>query len=214
MAEFKLHCFSQSGNAYKSALMLALCGADWEAVWVDFFNGETRRPEWRDAHNEMGEAPVLEHRGRKLTQSGVINLYLSRHFGKFGPVSEAEEYEILRWTLFDNHKLSGILGPYRATKILLPDAPDPGAMAFLKARIDKAVAVLEGHLGRQPFMAGERATIADFSCAGYLFYPADEIDFDFAADYPNIHAWMDSIRALPGWTGPYELMPGERFRMR
>ena len=58
MAEYQLYCFAQSGNAYKAALMLALAGADWEPVWVDFFNGGTRTPEYR-AINEMGEVPVL-----------------------------------------------------------------------------------------------------------------------------------------------------------
>ena len=47
MAEFTLYCFAQSGNAYKAALMLNLCGADWEPRFVDFFNGETRTPEYR-----------------------------------------------------------------------------------------------------------------------------------------------------------------------
>ena len=60
MAEYKLHCFAQSGNAYKVALMLELAGADWEPVWVDFFHGATRTPEYLEL-NEMGEVPVLEH---------------------------------------------------------------------------------------------------------------------------------------------------------
>ena len=57
--KYKLHCFAQSGNAYKVALMLNLCGADWEAVFVDFFNGEHRSEEFR-ALNEFAEVPVLE----------------------------------------------------------------------------------------------------------------------------------------------------------
>ena len=36
----------------KAALTLALCGADWEPVFVDFFNGAARTPEYR-AINEM-----------------------------------------------------------------------------------------------------------------------------------------------------------------
>ena len=32
MAEFKLYCFAQSGNAYRAALMLNLIGADWEPI--------------------------------------------------------------------------------------------------------------------------------------------------------------------------------------
>ncbi len=41
-AEYTLHCFAQSGNAYKAALMLNLCGADWTPRFVDFFGGETK----------------------------------------------------------------------------------------------------------------------------------------------------------------------------
>ena len=83
MAEYRLHCISQSGNAYKAALMLALGGADWEPVFVDFFNGEGRKPEWREAVSEMGEVPVLEHNGRRLSQSGAILTYLARRLGRF-----------------------------------------------------------------------------------------------------------------------------------
>ena len=71
MAEYRLYCFAESGNAYKVALMLELCGLDWEARKVDFFGGETRTPEYRRTVNEMGEVPVLEHGDRHLTQSGA-----------------------------------------------------------------------------------------------------------------------------------------------
>ena len=43
MAEYRLYGMGESGNAYKAALMLNLCGLDWEPVFVDFFNGESRR---------------------------------------------------------------------------------------------------------------------------------------------------------------------------
>src|SRR5215212_3208729 len=73
MAEYQLYCFAQSGNSYRAALMLNLVGADWEPVWVDFFKtGVQRTPEFRKEVNEMGEAPVLVHGSKKLSQSGVI----------------------------------------------------------------------------------------------------------------------------------------------
>ena len=82
MPEYQLYCFAQSGNAYRAALMLNLIGADWKPVFVDFFKGETRTPEYRGEINEMGEAPVLAHGDRKLTQSGVILTYLARALGQ------------------------------------------------------------------------------------------------------------------------------------
>jgi glutathione S-transferase len=211
MAEYKLHCFAQSGNAYKPAIVLALAGADWEPVWVDFFNGATRNAEWRKAVNPMGEVPVLEHDGRKLTQSGVIQTYLSRRLGKFGPENEDEELEVLRWMLFDNHKVSSYLGVYRFLRVLNPKAPDPAVLQFLKGRVEAALAVLNQHLAAREFVAAPRVTIADLSLAGYVYYPTEEHGIDFAAEYPNIFAWMERIKAMPGWKDPYELMPGERF---
>ena len=82
MPEYELHCFAQSGNAYRAALMLNLVGADWKPVYVNFFKVQTRTPEYRGEINEMGEAPVLVHGEKKLTQSGVILTYLARRTGK------------------------------------------------------------------------------------------------------------------------------------
>ena len=112
MAEYRLHCFAQSGNAYKAALMLELCGADWEPRFVDYFNGETRTPEFR-AVNVMGEVPLLEHGALELAQSGVILDYLAGQLGQFGPENESDRREILRWLLFDNHKLTSYTATLR-----------------------------------------------------------------------------------------------------
>src|SRR5437762_9436537 len=105
MPEYELYCFAQSGNAYRAALMLNLIGADWKPVFVDFFKGQSRTPEYRTQINEMGEAPVLAHGGRKLSQSGVILTYLARRSGKYLPQGEDEQLEALRWIIFDNQKV-------------------------------------------------------------------------------------------------------------
>lgn len=211
MAEFRLHCFAQSGNAYKVAMMLACAGVRWEPVFIDFFNGATRDPAWRDGTNVMGEAPVLEHKGLRLTQSGVILDYLAKATGRFGPKSEEEAREIWRWVLFDNHKFTSYFATYRYLTSLAPQPGDPAVMAFLKGRIDPAFAIVEKHLGATPYIVAGRPTVADFSLAGYLFYPPPEHGYDFAASHPNIHAWTQRIAALPGWQAPYNLMPGKAF---
>jgi len=209
MSEFQLYCFAQSGNAYRAALMLNLIGADWEPVFVDFFKGgEQRTPKYRTEVNEMGEAPVLVHGKKKLSQSGVILTYLSKLTGQFKPQGEDEELEALRWIIFDNQKVNGFLGPYRFLKNFAKPAGDPAVMAFLKGRIDGNLAIVDKRLGQAPFMLGNRATIADISLCAYLYYPAEEFGFDIAETHKNIGAWLERIKALPGWKHPYELMPG------
>jgi len=209
MAEYQLYCFAQSGNAYRCALMLNLIGADWEPIWVDFFKGgETRTEKYRTEVNEMGEAPVLVHGARKLSQSGVILTYLARRSGKFAPQGEDEELEALRWIIFDNQKVNGFLGPYRFLRNWAKPAPDPAVLNFLRGRIDGNLAIVDKRLGKAPYLLGARPTIADLSMCAYFYYPAEEFGFDLRRNFPNIGPWLDRIAALPGWKHPYDLMPG------
>jgi glutathione S-transferase len=209
MPEYELYCFAQSGNAYRAALMLNLIGADWKPVFVDFFGKAVQRtPEYRTQVNEMGEAPVLKHGDKKLTQSGVILTYLARRSGKYLPQGEDEELEALRWIIFDNQKVNGFLGPYRFLKNFAKPAGDPAVLAFFKGRIDGNLGIINKRLEGRKFLLGERPTIADVSLAGYLYYPAEEFGFDIGKDHAAIGAWRDRMKALPGWAHPYDLMPG------
>ncbi len=212
MADFELYCFAQSGNAYRVALMLNLIGANWRPIFVDFFKGETRTPEYRAKVNEMGEAPVLVHGDRKLSQSAVCLTYLAERSGKFQPQGEDDRLEALRWIIFDNQKVGGFLGPYRFLRSLAPSPPDPAVLTFLKARIDNSLAIVDKRLAGRPFLIGERPTIADLSMCGYMYYPSEEFGFDISSAYPNIGGWLDRLKALPGWRHPYDLMPGYPLR--
>ena len=209
MAEYQLHCFAQSGNAYRAALMLQLIGADWEPVFVDFFvKGIQRTLEFRSEINEMGEAPVLVHGAKKLSQSGVILSYLAERSGKFLPRTEDDRLEALRWIIFDNQKVNGSLGPFRFLRNFARPAGHPAVLDFLKGRIDAALAIVDKRLAGRAYLLGAEPTIADLSMVAYLYYPADEYGFDIAAQHNNIAAWLDRVKALPGWGHPYDLMPG------
>ena len=197
--KYYLHCFAQSGNAYTAALMLNLCSADWEPVFVDFFSGATRTDEFR-ALNDMGEVPVLVAKNLTLTQSGVILDYLADTFEQYDASSVPEHREVLRWILFDNHKLTGSISTLRWLRNFT-DQGENEVTAFLHARAKSALTVLEKRVSESQFVVGAEPTIADISLCGYLFWP-DEIGFDWA-EYPAIDAWLGRIKELPGWVHPY-----------
>ncbi len=205
MAAFTLHCFAQSGNAYKCALALELAGAEWSPRFVDYFGGETRGDAFR-ARNEMGEVPLLEHAGKSLSQSGVILDYLAHELGRFGAEREDERREILRWLLWDNHKLTSYTATYRFLRTFV-DAPAAEVVAEFGKRAQGAWKVLDTHLADRAYIVGERLTIADLSACGYLFFD-DEIGVDWSQDHPHIHRWLGTLKALPRWRHPYQLMPG------
>lgn len=179
----KLHCFGESGNAYKAALPLELSGLEWEPMYVDFFGGTTRSPEYR-AINVMGEAPVLIDGDLRLTQSGAIQAYITEKSGKFGGMPD-QKYEVLRWVLWDNHKLSSMAGMTRFLMNFLPEDKQPKeVIGFNQGRLKAAYQTLDTHLAGRDWIVGDGPTNADFSCCGYLFYPEP---FGFVrADWTNV----------------------------
>ncbi|MEL6549946.1 MAG: glutathione S-transferase family protein [Pseudomonadota bacterium] len=201
----RLHCFGESGNSYKAALALELAGLDWEPVKVDFFGGATRDDGYRD-FNVMAEAPVLEDGEFRLTQSGAFQQWVTDRTGKHGG-AVGDKYDVLRWVLWDNHKLSSQAGMLRFLMNFLPEEKRPAeVIAFTQGRLRAAYTTLEAHLAGRDWIVGDGLTNADISACGYLFYP-EPFGFD-RADWANIDRWLARIAALPGWKHPYDLMPG------
>ena len=203
----KLYCFGESGHSYKAALALQLAEIDWTPIFVDFFNGETRSDLYRNQVNEMGEAPVLVDGDIKLTQSGVIQNYLYNKTGKHGGKDEAEKLEILRWILWDNHKLSSFAGNTRFLMNFFPKDKRPQPVIdFNLARLKSSYGILENALTDKDFLVGNNISHADMTCCAYLYYPEP---FGFERDdWPNIDRWLGNISTIPGWQHPYDLMPG------
>ncbi|WP_209503250.1 MULTISPECIES: glutathione S-transferase family protein [unclassified Ruegeria] len=203
----KLHCFGESGNSYKAALALEMSGLEWEPVFVDFFKGVTRTPEYRADVNELGEAPVLVDGDFRTSQSGAIQAYVTEKSGKFGGKDREENYDVLRWVLWDNHKLSSMAGLTRFLINFLPEQHrNPDVIAFNKGRLKSAYEILNAHLEGRDWIVGDGVTNADLSCCGYLYYP-EPFGFD-RADWPHIDAWLTRLSEQPGWKHPYDLMPG------
>jgi len=203
----RLHCFGESGNAYKAALALHLAGLDWTPVKVDFFAGGARSDAYRTL-NEMAEVPLLElEDGTSLSQSGVIQTWIADTTGRFAGAGR-DRYEVLRWQFWDNHKLSSQAGAVRFLLNYLPEekrAHQLPTIAFLQGRLEAAYDVLDRRLAGRDWLVGDGPTMADLSCCGYLFYPEP---FGFTrGDYAHIDEWLDRIAAIPGWRHPYDLMP-------
>jgi glutathione S-transferase len=155
----------------------------------------------------MGEVPVLEVDGRRLSRSGAILAWLAETHGAFAPAGAEERLETLRWLLFDNHKFTGSFAPHRILFLMTPQPSPPAVLAWMRVRVESAFAIVDRHLSQRRFMLGERPTIVDFALAGYLYYPAEETGFDLAAAFPAIDAWRGRVAALPGFKPPYEIMP-------
>ena len=103
---YQLHGFAQSGNAYKVALLLQALKQAWTPIhlpFADFAAGLPRSEAWRHDVNAMGEVPVLEFDGRKLTQSAAILLYLAEKHGGYRGDTENDRQEVLHFLAEYDH---------------------------------------------------------------------------------------------------------------
>jgi glutathione S-transferase len=76
-----------------------------------------------------------------------------------------------------------------------PDSPRRAELPRLRERGDKALAVMELHLAREPFFAAGRYSVADIALYAYTHCAADG-GFELAR-YPAVVAWLARVRAQP-----------------
>ena len=152
----------------------------------------------------LGVGP-LEHGELRLSQSGVILDYLAERFPRFGARDSSERREILRWLLWDNHKLTSYSATYRYFRMFAPGT-DRAVVAEFGKRALANLQILDDHLATRSFVATDRPSIADLSICGYLYFD-DELGLDWST-LPHVKRWLDRLRGLPGWKHPYQLLPG------
>jgi glutathione S-transferase len=207
MSGFTLHGSPHSLYTYKVALMLRLSGAGFTFRYVSFQRGMHRSAEFL-ALSRWGQVPVLEHEGRRLTQSAAILEYLSELLGRFGAAAADVRQDVREWLFWDADRLSpplfGWYGVELARRKLLPLSFDPVVMAESDRKGGAALAVLDGWLAAREFIVGEAPTIADICCYGDIAFA--KLGGRDVSSWPHVAAWASRIEALPGFTAPFDLL--------
>lgn len=191
----------ESGHSYKAALALALLGLPHEYRAVDLGVPRPDRPAEFRAVSRFGEVPVLVAEGRPpLVQSNAILLHLARSTGRLGG---DDPDGIAEWLFWESNRIGLSVPNLRLARRFMPGTP-ADVVAWLEDRAVTDLDRLDLEMAGKPFLLGRAVTVADVSCCGYLFW-LDQAGLDVAR-WPRVAAWLDRIRALPGWKHPYELL--------
>jgi len=193
-----------SGHSYKARLYCALAKVPHEYRFTDISKprGERRADFERDS--PYGEVPTIVDDGLALAQSNAILLHLAGKHGAFAG-APAERPRVSQWLCWEMNRVGLSVPNLRYYRRFAPTAVAPEVLAWLEQRALKDLAVLERELGARDWIVGSGPTIADLSLAAYLFWAA-EAGFDLPARWPAVAAWLDRIRALPGWQPAERLM--------
>jgi len=152
----------------------------YELIAVNIQGQEHKQPEYLAIH-PMGKVPALVDGEFTIWESGAILMYLALQYGNVER-SVQEMAEMNQWVIFANASLG------------------PGV--FIEASRDRALAdfmpPLNQRLQNQPFLLGDRFTVADVAVGSLLFYMPVMLQLDLS-DYPAITDYIQRLSQRPAF---------------
>ena len=192
---FTVYGMASSGNCYKVRLALEQLELPFRWVEVDSSRGETRSTDFL-RRNPNGQVPTLElEDGSHLPESNAILAYLAEG-SPLMPAGRLERARVLQWMFFEQYSHEPYVAVARfILRYLPPDSPRRAELPRLHERGYRALGVMEQHLGREPFFAAGRYTVADIALYAYTHCAADG-GFDLGR-YPALRAWLERVQTQP-----------------
>ncbi len=192
-----LHQMQISGNCYKVRLTARQVGVGLSLRDYPVVGGETRKPEFL-AKNPNGRVPLLEWEdGRVLPESGAIIWHLAEGTS-LAPPDSWSRAQALSWMFFEQYSHE----PYIAVaRFWLRYAPKEQLetkrhlVGEWHEKGNAALKVMEFHLAKHDWFAGNRYSIADIALYGYT-HCANEGGFEISS-YPAVARWLQRVQNEP-----------------
>lgn len=191
----KLYITPTSGNAWKVRLLLSMLKVPFETVVLDTKKGENKTPEFLKL-NPRGQVPVLVDGDKVFWDSTACLVYLARKHGgeQWLPTDAEGMAQVQQWLALSNNEMHYGLQWARGVKIGIRSI---GSYDEYATYGRTGLAVLEGRLKSNDWLACGRTTIADIACYCYTAVsPEGGLPHD---PFPAVAAWVKRVEALPGW---------------
>lgn len=187
-----------SGNGYKVRLLMNQLEIPFTSEEFSVFGDRDRDrgPEFF-AKNPVGKIPtIVLDSGESLGESLAILCYLAEGT-PFLPDHKLERARVLSWMSFEQNNLEPTLATARYVVGMCKAQPHEEVLAGWISGGNRVLGILEKHLGQQEWLANGRYSLADIACFAYT-HVCEEGPFKLEP-YPAVRAWLDRVRATPGF---------------
>jgi len=199
MTDLILHEYAPSGNCYKIRLTAAHLGVPLGRRGYDILKGETRTDAFLRDVNANGRIPVLQIDDTFLPESNAACVWLA-HGSALIPTDRFDHADMLRWMFWEQYNHEPNVATLRFWRAMIGEANLTDAQrAQIPARTaaaEAALTLMDDHLARADWFAGNRFTLADIALYAYT-HVAGEGGFDLAR-WPAVSAWLARTAAQPG----------------
>jgi glutathione S-transferase len=195
-----IHLYANPISTCTRKVLMALLETQtpYELHVIDFAKGEHKQ-EPHVSRQPFGQVPAIEHDGMVLFESRAICRYISALSGdRLIPATIKERALMDQWSSVEQTNLS----PH-AMKFIYHDVfKRPQEQAVLDAAgaaLEKAFAVLSKPLASQPFLVGDKLTIADIGYVPYLELLPVTSGKATLEKFPHVQAWSGRLRERDSW---------------
>ncbi|HDR9482142.1 TPA: glutathione S-transferase family protein [Burkholderia aenigmatica] len=184
-----------SPNGFKATIALEELVLPYRLHHVRIEAGEHQQPDFL-ALNPHGRIPVItdDDTGITLFESAAILLYLAEKTGRLLPQEPAARWEAIKWLQFHSSSVGPIIGQ-RVHFELFAEEKIPAAIERYRRLTEGVFAVLDSHLARRPYLAGDDYSIADIAHFGWT-HIARIIGFDFGR-HRHMSVWHERVAQRP-----------------
>jgi GST-like protein len=204
-----------TSNGRKIHIMLEETGLPYRAHTINLQRREQFQPEFLKISPNNKIPAIVDNDAAggqpiSIFESGAILIYLARKSGKFLPMDDAGQYNVLQWLFMQVGSIGPMFGQASHFRAKPEERGDYAAKRFTKetARILK---VLDRRLRKADYLAGDYsiADIATFPWLQSLDRQGQQL-----SDFPNVARWFAAIAARPAVQRGIKVLREERERMR
>jgi glutathione S-transferase len=185
-------------RAARPRWVLEELGVEHELVRLDAAAGQTRTPEHLARH-PLGHVPVLEDGPTRVFESAAICLHLAdRHpDSRLAPRPGSPERALLyQWMFFGATEVEPPLGVMSGDRRKPEGQRNPAAVAAARPLAEAAARVVDGALGRGPWLLGDTFTVGDVYLGSALMWGRL---LGVGEGLPALDAWIGRLRARPAY---------------
>jgi glutathione S-transferase len=190
---------NNSINVQKAMWTIGELGLAHERIDAGMQYGTVNEP-WYRAMNPNGRVPTIDDDGFILWESNAVVRYLcARHgAGNLCPADARAHADADRWMDWCTSTVAPVMTPLFWGLIrTAPEKRDPRAIGEHAKSMAGLAAILDAHLARRPYMAGDSLSMGDIpiGCFIYRWYalPLER------AELPHLHAWYARLCARPAF---------------
>jgi glutathione S-transferase len=192
--------YPPSRNGWKVRLLLQHLGRTYCTVTVNILENGDQRAEYRHI-NPTGKVPAIQlDDGRTLAESNAILVYLAEG-SPYLPIDPFDRAKVLQWMSFEQEQVKSTIGTLRYWMHTGELSHRSSELVEGKRKVAQhALGILDREFARQPFITGDRYTVADMDLFAYGTCAEDiGVGLD---PFPHFCSWNTRVEAQPGFLVP------------